>query len=654
MINRKLGNRYEILDRVGGGGTAIVYKAIDVLLDRIVAVKILRSQYIHDDHFVKRFRREAQSAARLSHPNIVSVYDVGEEQDTHFIVMEYMEGSTLKDYIISHGPLPVDKVVDLTKQVAQALDHAHKNDIIHRDIKPQNILLSKNGVAKVTDFGIARAVSSATITHTNSVMGSVHYFSPEQARGGLTGEKSDIYSLGIVMYEMITGALPFSGESPISVALKHLQDDFEEPRHLNENIPQSVENVILRSLAKDVNQRYDSASEMIHDLETCLHPQRLWEPKLVLEDWDDNESTKIMPVVNQAMYDSKNEKSRSRGMNAANTGEKNKKKRPMWLKVSIIALILLLLALGIFLLVKFILSLFYVEEVEVKDVTGLPVDVAVDILEEQNLEVDSDYMERHSDEIEAGHVLRHNPTGGSTVRVNTMVQFTVSLGKEQVSMTRVANLPQQTALSLLRQLHIPDDNITIEEEYSDQIQAGYVISQTPEENELIIPDETEVTLVISQGFETVEVPDLIGRTEDEARSQLDRAELIMGRIERDYSDLPEGQVFQQDPESGQEININSNVNIWVSEGREFQEVTREVTVEVPDNQGPDRGNNRNNNEVRATIIVIDTEGQNTVVDEDITSTKTYSINLIVSRNISGTINVYRDDEEYRQIEVHYN
>lgn len=234
MIGERISGRYQVLETIGGGGMANVYKALDVILDRHVAVKVLQPQFSDDPQFIKRFRREAQAATSLAHPNIVNIYDVGEEGNTYYIVMEYVEGQTLKELIQSHGPLPVEDCVDYMEQMLAALEHSHANHIIHRDIKPHNILISREGVVKVTDFGIARAISAATITHTNSVMGSVHYLSPEQARGGHVTYKSDIYSLGIVLYEMVTGVLPFSGDTAVSIAIKHLQNDVPslEPKFL--------------------------------------------------------------------------------------------------------------------------------------------------------------------------------------------------------------------------------------------------------------------------------------------------------------------------------------------------------------------------------------------------------------------------------------
>ncbi|HZG76984.1 MAG TPA: Stk1 family PASTA domain-containing Ser/Thr kinase, partial [Paenibacillus sp.] len=299
MNGTTLSGRYELIERVGGGGMALVYKARDTLLNRHVAVKVLRQQYVHDEEFIRRFRREAQSAASLSHPNVVSIYDVGQDGETHFIVMEYVEGANLNDIIKAQAPLQTAEAVHIATQICDALEHAHTNGIIHRDIKPHNILIGKNGRVKVTDFGIARAITTSTITQTGSVIGSVHYFSPEHAKGVTAGEKSDLYSLGIVLYQMLTARLPFIGESPISVALKHLQEPVEDPRVVNPMIPQSVENVILKSLRKRPEERYVSAGEMLRDLESCLAPERRGEPKWTYasDDEDDAEATRVIPAI---------------------------------------------------------------------------------------------------------------------------------------------------------------------------------------------------------------------------------------------------------------------------------------------------------------------------------------------------------------------
>ncbi len=270
MEGKKLGGRYEIVSRVGGGGMAVVYKAKDLLLHRFVAIKVLSESLSNDSEFIRRFSREAQAAASLSHPNIVNVYDVGRDNYTHYIVMELVEGPTLKQYIQERGALPVQEAATIAIQICDGLAHAHENQIVHRDIKPHNILLGANGRAKVTDFGIARAASSSTITQQGSVMGSVHYFSPEQARGGVIGQKSDLYSLGVVMYEMLTGQLPFDGDSAISIALKHLQETPEDPRNYNSQIPDAFAELVMRALNKDPDQRFASAREMMKEIQYTM------------------------------------------------------------------------------------------------------------------------------------------------------------------------------------------------------------------------------------------------------------------------------------------------------------------------------------------------------------------------------------------------
>ena len=271
LEGKLLANRYEIVEKVGNGGMSTVYKAIDKVLKRNVAVKILRDEFTTDEEFIKRFEAEAQSAARLTHANIVSIYDVGVEGNLHYIVMELIQGKTLKEIIIKErGPLPWKWSVNVAIQIASALEMAHKNNIVHRDIKPHNIIITEDGIAKVTDFGIAKAVSNSTITAFGTTIGSVHYFSPEHARGGFTDAKSDLYSLGVVMYEMVTGKVPFDADTPVSVALKHMQEDPEEPIEINPHVPTAINKIIMKALQKDTTLRYQSASEMLRDLKKSL------------------------------------------------------------------------------------------------------------------------------------------------------------------------------------------------------------------------------------------------------------------------------------------------------------------------------------------------------------------------------------------------
>ena len=296
MIGKVLGARYEIIEKIGGGGMALVYKAKCQLLNRYVAVKVLRDEFTNDEEFIKKFRHESQAAASLSHPNIVNIYDVGSEGDIYYIVMEYIKGKTLKEIINENGKLSSEQTVNYSIQIAEALQHAHNNHIVHRDIKPHNIMVTEDGRIKVTDFGIARAVTSTTMTNTSSVIGSVHYFSPEQARGKFTDEKSDIYSLGIVMYEMITGKVPFEGESPISIALKHVEEEIVSPRTTDDTVPENIEYIIMKCVRKNQSERYKNAGELLKDLRKVKYTNGKID---FVEDTNEFDSaTRIIPVVN--------------------------------------------------------------------------------------------------------------------------------------------------------------------------------------------------------------------------------------------------------------------------------------------------------------------------------------------------------------------
>src|SRR3954470_3694635 len=378
LIGKRLSGRYKVLEMIGGGGMANVYLAHDMILDRDVAVKMLRLDFANSEEFIRRFHREAQSATSLAHPNIVSIYDVGEEESIYYIVMEHVKGQTLKEYIQTNSPVPIEEALLIMEQITSAISHAHQNHIIHRDIKPQNILLDQRGIVKITDFGIAMALSATSITQTNSVLGSVHYLSPEQARGGVANHKSDIYSLGIVMFELLTGRLPFSGESAVSIALKHLQSETPSIRRWNPAIPQSVENVVLKATAKDSFHRYNSVEEMELDLRTALDSERIDEPKFIIP--VDDDATKAIPVItnhqplknlDETLVHS-NDKTMNNHKDMINKGNKNAKKRKKWP----IILISTFLVLAILTILSFTVlpSLLASKDVKVPNLSGMTLD----------------------------------------------------------------------------------------------------------------------------------------------------------------------------------------------------------------------------------------------------------------------------------------
>lgn len=627
MEGQRLGGRYQIESRVGGGGMAIVYKAKDLILNRPVAVKVLRSQFGTDEDFVNRFRREAQAVASLSHPNVVGVYDVGQDGDTHYMVMEYIEGYTLKEVIIQRGALPVEEAVRIAEQICDALDHAHQNQIIHRDIKPHNIMIGKNGRVKVTDFGIARAVTSATITHTNAMLGSVHYFSPEQARGGITGEKSDIYSLGIVLYEMVTGELPFSGDSPISVALKHLQEPLPEPRQVNPAIPQSVENVILKALVKDPFLRYASASEMLEDLETCLFPERLNEEKLTFP--VDEEMTRVVPIITPDMLEGHtNGKTGGAGRSRyeQRTEEEDVKpaKKQWWVKA-----LLWVGGIGLFFVLAFfgfnlLLNLFpSVPEVSVPHVEGREVSLAEK--EIQNAKLVARIVEEADDTIEKGMVIRQDPAPPMRLKENSVVTLFVSKGQQEINMPNLVTLPRATAEEALKSNGFKLENVTFLEEEDDKAEVGTVIKQSPAANEKVFPTKTNVTVTISKGKAFVKMPDVRNISVEAAQVELYKRGLAVGEITKvpTYTTDKPGIVLSTHPyDPGMDVQKGVAVPLEVSNGQYPQDAKTGTAPIYLDVMPGDT--------LEVQIEVTDATGTKVVQTETVSESKEYNVQYVVS------------------------
>ena len=655
MEGLRLGGRYQVETRLGGGGMAIVYKAKDLILNRQVAVKVLRSQYGTDEDFVNRFRREAQAVASLSHPNVVGVYDVGQEGDTHYMVMEYVEGPTLKEMIVQRGALPVEEAIRIAQQICDALDHAHQNQIIHRDIKPHNILIGKNGRVKVTDFGIARAVTSATITHTNAMLGSVHYFSPEQARGGITGEKSDIYSLGIVLYEMVTGELPFSGDSPISVALKHLQEPLPEPRQIRPDIPQSVENIILKALVKDPFLRYASAREMLEDLETCLFPERLNEQKLVFP--VDEEQTRVVPIITPEMLE-KHAQSRTGG-GAGNAREEEddeeaaKPSRPWWMKTLFWAGgIGLFVVLG-FLGFNLVLNLFpAVPEVPVPHVEGTEVTLAKQKIEEAKLV--AEIVEEANDTIEKGIVIRQDPAPPMRLKENATVTLYVSKGQEAIRMPNLVTLPRSVAENTLKQNGFQMDNVKFIEKEDDEAEAGEVIDQSPPANEMVYPGKQEVEVTVSKGRAFVKMPNVVGKRVEEAQLELLKQGLDVGEITKEpsYTTDREGIVLSTHPyDPGMDVQKGVAIPLTVSNGLYPEDArSTEIPVYVEILEGET---------IDIMIEVSDARGDGQVAyEETLNESREYNVPIVLSPQKDGLIRVFYkgpDDKyvEYQTIPISY-
>ncbi|MDX5476256.1 MAG: Stk1 family PASTA domain-containing Ser/Thr kinase [Bacillaceae bacterium] len=579
LIGKRLNGRYKILEAIGSGGMATVYLAHDMILARDVAVKVLRLDFSNDEEFIRRFRREAQSATSLDHPNIVSIYDIGEEDDIYFIVMEHVSGKTLKQYIQNSPVISMEKIVSIMKQLTSAIAHAHENGIIHRDIKPQNILIDHYGNIKVTDFGIAMALSSTTITQTNSLLGSVHYLSPEQARGGLATKKSDIYALGIVMFELLTGTLPFSGESAVSIALKHLQSDTPSPRKWNRDIPQSLENVVLRSMAKDAFHRYDSVEEMHDDITTALNPDRFNESKFVVPT-DDEEATKAIPIIKGIgevpLTENTINKVTPTPVQKEEKEKKPKKKRAKKFFIIISAILLLLLA-GTIAAFAFLPSLLLPKDVEVPDVATLEYEEAVDQLKDLGFIID-ETIDEPSDEIDENHVIRTRPRAGQLVKEGTSVTIFRSVGKEKVEMEDYRTYSEDDARRRLELRGIT--KIEINGQYSEDVAEGIVMNQDPSPGTLIIPEDTIVTLTVSKGTSPITLSNYIGSTIVFAQSHLGDLELYL-EVKEEFSDeYQEGFVIKQDPAPNTQVKKGDEITLTVSKGPEPSDKTKTITVEI--------------------------------------------------------------------------
>ena len=561
LIGRMLANRYEILEKIGVGGMATVYKAKCHVLNRFVAVKVLKEEFITDIEFIRRFKSEAQTAASLTHPNIVSIYDVGNEGDVYYIVMELIQGKTLKEIIVEDGKLSWKWSVNIAIQIASALETAHKNNLIHRDIKPHNIIITEDGMAKVTDFGIAKAVSNSTITAFGTTIGSVHYFSPEHAKGGVTDAKSDIYSLGIVMYEMLTGRVPFDADTPVSVALMQVQEEPIEPRKLNPQIPISVNNIILKAMQKDPADRYQSATEMLVDLSTAL--KRPDDDFVKINKKFDTLQTQklstLYDIDSKAIKDDEDEESEevARPRNKKKRGFFGFMKDHIFLSFILIAVILFSVALGGTIL---IMNLTKSKDVQipnlVKSASGvrLTEQQAVEIYNSTEFKKKNDlkieYVEDETvngENVEPGQVVKQNPNYVENRKIKVKDQITIYVRKEREAKTlKMIDLTGKTteeAEKLLADLGYVG-KITYEDENSDSLKTGLIIRQTIQSG-IEFKDNADLTLTISKGSDKVDVPNALGKTEEEAKKLIGDAGFTVKVDYTENNDKSDGIVLKQ-------------------------------------------------------------------------------------------------------------
>ena len=575
--------------------------------------KAVEADFRQNDDAMRRFRREALSATQLTHPNIVGVYDVGQSQEMNYIVMEYVEGTDLKDYVRQRGALHPIEAVRIMMQIVSAIAAAHQNRIIHRDIKPQNILIDREGNVKITDFGIAVALSDTSLTQTNTLLGSVHYLSPEQARGGMATIQTDIYALGIVLYELLTGRVPFDGESPVSIALKHFQDPLPSVVNPKAMVPQSLENIVLKATAKDPMNRYRSCYEMFQDLKTCLDSTRLYEKKFVPTSFS-GETKVLTPINTQKVKPIQT----SREIPIVEMDEeKPVKKKRKWPWV----LLLMISVIGI---MAFAFLHSSPKEVQVPDVTNLTEAAAKIKLADAKLSV-TDIIQVQSDEIESGKVIETNPKAGSTVKEKSKITIKVSSGKEAVTMKDYRDKTYEIARDELKKL-----GFTVEkkEEYSDNVEAGKVISQSIAPNQKVEGKDTVVTLVISKGEPSIKMTNLKGFTREGAIEYASTNNLNL-TIKEEESDATVDTVINQSIREGSDIKKGTSLTIVLSKGKKAHTVTKQIMI--PYQKSTNNSNGKTN---KISIHIEDSTNQIQNVYKTLEIREDTSVNITF--NLSNT------------------
>lgn len=571
IIGKTIANRFEIISKTGVGGMATVYVAKDKVLNRDVAVKVLKDEFTTDEEFVKRFNSEALSAASLTHPNIVSIYDVGNEDGIYYIVMELVRGKTLKQIITEEGALPWKWSVNIAMQIASALETAHKNNIVHRDIKPHNIIITEDGVAKVTDFGIAKAVSNSTITAFGTTIGSVHYFSPEQAKGGYTDAKSDIYSLGVVMYEMLTGKVPFDADTSVSVALKHMQEQPIPPMEINENIPKAVNDIILKAMEKEPMARYQTATAMLKDLAKALKdPDGEFVEE---EDFDDGLTRRMDAITDDMIKDSKagNKKKKKKNKIAKFFEEHPKAKIPA---IIILCLLLFFGSIGI---TSAILNVTSPKEVQIPNLVGMTEEEAKEELDKLKLKYEK-VGEDYNKDVEAGKIYEQTPIYSSNYKVKekSTISVKVSKGTEQTTVPKVIGMTYDEAVTDLEKNKLKAEKV---EETSKTIKEGIVISQEVEANSTANAGDTiKIHVSIGTGINQVVMPSVLGKSESEAKTILEGKNLKANVEYSEDSTKDNGVVLSQSIKSGENIDEGTEVTITVNKLAEIKSAT--ITVNV--------------------------------------------------------------------------
>ncbi|MFD0896239.1 Stk1 family PASTA domain-containing Ser/Thr kinase [Loigolactobacillus binensis] len=560
----KLGGRYRVIRPVGEGGMANVYLAQDLILNREVAIKVLRLDLQNDPDTIRRFQREELAATELVHPNIVAVYDVGEDNGLQYIVMEYVSGTDLKRYIADHYPISYAEVVRMMTEILAAVQQAHSHGIIHRDLKPQNILVAPSGHLKITDFGIAVALSENSITQTNSMLGSVHYLSPEQARGSIATKQSDIYSLGIILYEMLTGKVPFEGETAVSIALKHFQNEIPSVRKLDPNIPQALENVILRATAKEPAERYASVGAMTADLKTTLSPLRVGEPKFISQ--ISNEETKILPSLSAEQFnatapvtataDAAKTTAKAAATTAATSLQTQKKRRPRLWPLLVILVVVILAAVGGF------IAYDQLQPVAVPNVAGMTQQKAEAALISKQFKVGT--ATKHSDDqVKAGRVIKTTPAKGSQHKRQTVVKLQISTGQPQYALKDYTDQNYATVAAKLKKAGFKVKQTTV---ISRNYAADRVVDQSISAGQQVVAKGKKITLTVSVGANGFSLLDMTNWSQASVQEYASSMGFDL-KLKYDYSTAVQtGTVMSQTPKAGTAVPHDAKVTVVLSRG----------------------------------------------------------------------------------------
>lgn len=665
MIGKMVNERYKVIDKLGGGGMSIVYLAEDTILNRKVAIKAISIPPREKEETLKRFEREVHNSSQLSHENIVSMIDVDEEDECFYLVMEYIEGPTLAEYIHSHGPLSVETAIKFTEQILSGIKHAHDMRIVHRDIKPQNVLIDKNKTLKIFDFGIAKALSETSLTQTNHVLGTVQYLSPEQAKGESTDEGTDIYSIGIVLYEMLVGEPPFNGETAVSIAIKHIQDSIPNiTTDKREEVPQALSNVVLRATEKDKHNRYHTVQEMCDDLTSALHENRANEEKYELD------KTKTVPLtkdeLNKKINDTHNDDDLNKTMQIPIVNEPVRqqefqslegryssppKKKHSKMKITVLSLIFALLLAG---LVDFIgMGVFGSKYEEMPDLSGKTEKEAEQILKDHHLTM-GDISRKYSDKYPENQIIKSEPNSGERVEEGEAIDIILSKGPQKVKMPNLVGLPKDEAVKKLKNLGLKD--IDVEQAYSHSVDKGLISEQSVEANSEVALNDHHIKIYESLGVRQVYVSDFENKSYSSAKKELESKGFKVQATQENDDKVKKGNIISQSPKN-KSVDEGSIINLTVSKGKSGEDdddsddsdvKSTSETVKVPYS-----GSKGKSQTVEVFIRDKDNSGNSASQTFKITKDKTISIPLKIEKGKTAGYTVRVDNKIVADKDVGY-